>query len=77
MVKRLSYEKIRISTLGGAVDITPSADGWAVRYEQPSDAPRVSYGKTIEEAGQHLIEDLKRLVNAIEEDLKAFVERNK
>ena len=76
-MKRVSYAKIQISTLGGTVDISPSTDGWSVRYEQPANHPRISYGKTIEEAGQALVKDLKHLVNAIEEDLKAFVERNK
>jgi len=76
-MKRVSYEKIRISTLGGTVEIAPSTDGWSVRYEQPTDRPRLGYGKTIEEAGQQLVKDLKHLVNAVEEDLKSFVERNK
>jgi len=79
MMKRLSYEKIRMTTLGGSVEIAPatSGDGWSVKYEPPTNRPLVGYGKSAEEAGQQLVQELKRIAHAVEEDLKAFVERNK
>jgi hypothetical protein len=77
MTKRLSYEKIRISTLGGSVEVAPATDGWSVRYEPPTNRPLIGYGKSIEESGQQLVQELKRIAQAVEDDLKAFVERNK
>ena len=77
MLKRLSYEKIRLSTLGGSVEIAPATDGWSVKYEPPTNRPLIGYGKGLEEAGQQLVQELKRIAHAVEEDLKTFVERNK
>ena len=76
-MKRLSYEQVRISTLGGIIECKPSTDGWTLAFHPSTERPRVSYGKSIEEASTQLLSDLKYMINAVEEDLKAFVERNK
>lgn len=77
MSKYLKYNQVRIVTLGGVIEIKPSADAYAVSFEQNVDNPPCSYGKTIEEAGQRLIDDLRRKLNAVEEDIRAFIERNR
>jgi hypothetical protein len=76
-MKRLNYERVRISTIGGIVDCTPSSDGWRAAFEPHAEQPRVGYGKSIEEAAQKLVNELKAVISAVEEDLKAFAERNK
>ena len=76
-MKRLSYDQVRISTIGGVIECKPSTDGWAVAFHPSTDRPRVSHGKSLEEASAQLLSDLKCMINAVEEDLKAFVERNK
>lgn len=77
MVKRLDYTCVRISTLGGVIECAPSTDGWRVSFQPHRDQPRVGYAKTIEEAAQQLVDELKHVTSAVEEDLKAFAERNK
>lgn len=77
-IKRVGYELVRISTLGGVLEIKPAtADGFSVAYQQHADRPQIGHGKDVETACQHLINDLKYKLNAIEEDLKAFLERNR
>lgn len=78
-MKRVSYMQVRISCLGGVIEFAPSTDGWSASFEKSGDHPKCGqgYGKTIEEAGQQMLGQLKHLINAVEEDLKAFVERNK
>lgn len=75
--KRLSYKEVQITTTGGIIKCAPSTDGWKVMFETSAEQPRVAYAKTIEEAGQQLVNNLKRLALNVEEDLKAFVERNR
>lgn len=76
MIKRLNYTQVRLSIPGGVIEIKPSdPSGFAVAFESTKE-PRISFGKTIEEAGALLVADMKRIVSCIEEDLKAFVERN-
>ncbi len=78
MTKRLSYEQIRISTIGGIIECKPATEGgWAIAFHANATQPRVGYGKSIEEAGQKLVNDLRYTINAVEEDLKALAERNK
>lgn len=76
--KRVSYEQVRISTLGGALEIKPgSVEGWEVAFQQHANRPVTAHGKDIESACQRIVDELKYKLNAIEEDLKAFIERNR
>lgn len=78
-IKRVGYERVRISCLGGSVELAPatSGDGWSATFETHKDMPIRSYGKDLEAAAAELIGDLRRRFTAIEEDLKAFIERNR
>jgi hypothetical protein len=76
-VKRLNYERVRISTIGGVIECISSMGGWKVSYEPHADQPWTCSSKSIEEAGQQLVNELKRTIEAIEVDLNSFVERNR
>jgi hypothetical protein len=76
-VKRLNYESIRISTVGGTIECTPNGSSWKISFTTSKEAPRTSHGKSLEEASESLIKDLQIMVDAIKEDLRAFAERNK
>lgn len=77
MNKRLSYDQVRMQTIGGMIEIKPSTDGWAITFEMAKNYPCTAYGKDIEQASMQLVGRLKEVTAAIEADIKAFVERNK
>lgn len=76
-VKRVSYEQVRVSTIGGAIEIKPSTDGWAVAFVMSKDYPCAAYGNDVEQAGTQLVGRLREIAAAVEADIKAFIERNK
>lgn len=77
-IKRLDYEEVKIITLGGVLKIVRQESGsWCVAFEQHAAHPTRSYGGSIMEAGKSVVNDLRRIATAIEEDLQAFAERNK
>lgn len=73
------YEKVRISTLAGVIDFTPSKSGdgsWIVSFETSPDRPRGS-GCSLEEAANNMLGDLRFAVEHAEKDVRNFLERNK
>jgi hypothetical protein len=76
-IKRLAYEKVEIRTIGGVLKISVAPGGCSVAFDPHSDRPVCGYGKDTEEAAKTLVNDLRRMANGVEEDLKAFMERNK
>lgn len=74
--KHVTYQEVRIVTVGGVITIKPNTNGYAFSFVTNSE-PRTSFGKNLETAGESLVKDLRFMIEAIESDIKAFVERNR
>lgn len=76
MIKRINYEAVRIATIGGVIEFKPAMDGYSASFAMAS-TPRLSHAKTLEATGAALVKDLKSMIECVEADINAFVERNK